>query len=70
MAKLHLTEVLKEKDVSKREFARRLKVDSATVFRYFRPGYNPTLETLDKFARVLHCRIADLIDEKQRNRKD
>lgn len=70
MAKLRLAEVLKEKGVSKREFARRLKVDSATVFRYVRSGYNPTFATLDKFARALHCRVADLIEERARPKKD
>ena len=64
MAKLRLSEALLEKKVSKREFARRLNVDSATVFRYFRRGYNPTFETLAKFAKALNCKIADLIEEK------
>jgi transcriptional regulator with XRE-family HTH domain len=62
--------MIEEKGMSKREFGRKLKVDSATVFRYFRAGYNPTLETLDKFATVLNCRIADLIEEKTRPKRE
>ncbi len=69
MAELRLAEMLKKNGVSKREFARRLKVDSAMVFRYFREGYNPTLSTLDKFAEALQCKIAELIEDRPRGKK-
>lgn len=64
MVKLKLAEVLKKKRLSKRQFAKRLKVAYSSVFRYFRKGYDPKLSTLHKWAKVLNCRISDLYSEK------
>lgn len=63
MAKLLVDEVLKRKKMSKRQFAKRLGVEYPTVFRYFRPGYDPKLSTLDKWSKALGCRIRDLYEE-------
>lgn len=63
MAKLLLAEVLKKKGLSKRQFAKRLGKEYPTVFRYFREGYDPKLSSLEAWAKVLNCRIRDLIEE-------
>lgn len=63
VAHLLLDEVLKKKKVSKRQFAKRLGMDYASVFRYFREGYDPKLSTLERFAKALDCRIRDLYEE-------
>jgi transcriptional regulator with XRE-family HTH domain len=63
MAKLLLDKVLKKKKISKRQFAKRLGIDYASVFRFFRPGYDPKLSTLEKWAVALDVRIKDLFSE-------
>ncbi len=63
MVKLRLAEVLQRKGLSKRQFAKRLKVNYSGVFRYFRKGYDPKLSTLEKWAKALKCRIRDLYSE-------
>jgi DNA-binding Xre family transcriptional regulator len=63
MAKLVLDKVLKRKKLSKRQFAKRLEIDYAAVFRYFRAGYDPKLSTLEKWSRAIGCRIRDLFEE-------
>jgi transcriptional regulator with XRE-family HTH domain len=63
MAKVRLEEILKKKKISKRKFIKLLKTDSGTARRYFQPGFNPTLATLEKFAKVLKVKIRDLIKE-------
>ena len=61
MAKLLLDEILKKKKISKRQFAKALKIEYSAVFRYFRPGYDPKLSTLEKWANALGVEIRDLI---------
>lgn len=63
MATLLLGKILKKKNISKRQFAKRLGMDYATIFRYFREGYDPKLSTLEKWAKVIPCRIRDLFKE-------
>lgn len=63
MAKLILAEVLKKKGLSKRQFAKRIGKDYSAVFRYFREGYDPKLSTLEDWAKALHCRVRDLVEE-------
>ena len=63
VAKLQLGKVLEKKGMSKRQFAKLLGVDPANVFRFFRPGYNPTLLTLSKWAEVLKVKVKDLIED-------
>jgi transcriptional regulator with XRE-family HTH domain len=52
-----------KKGISKYKFAKLLGVESYSVFRYFRTGYDPKLSTLTKWARVLGVRVRDLIKE-------
>lgn len=63
MPSLILAKVLKRKKLSKRQFAKRLGVEYNYVFRLFRPGYNPRFDTLCKYAKVIPCRVRDLIEE-------
>lgn len=63
MAKLQLEKVLEKKGISKRQFAKLLELDPANVFRFFRPGYNPTFEMMVKWAGVLKVKVRDLIEE-------
>lgn len=63
MAKLVLDKILERKKVSKRQFAKLLKMDYPSVFRFFRPGYDPKLSTLDKWAKALSVRVKDLLEE-------
>ncbi len=58
-----LSDVIKKKDVSKRQFAKRLGIEYPTVFRYFREGYDPKLSTLSAWAKALNCKIKDLYEE-------
>ncbi len=63
MAELRLAEVLKEKEISKRKFAKMIDKDYREIFRYCRKGYDPKLSTLDKWAKALNVRIKDLFKE-------
>jgi DNA-binding XRE family transcriptional regulator len=62
--KLRLEAMLTRRTMSKRQFAKRLDIIYSDVFRYFREGYDPKLSTLAKWAKVLHCKIRDLYEEK------
>jgi len=63
MAKLLLAAILKKKGISKRQFAKRLSMEYDNVFRFFRPGYDPKLSVLEKWAKVLGVRMRDLFKE-------
>ena len=63
MAKLRLERALVEKGVSKRRFAKLIGIDYSNVFRYFRPGYDPRLSTLEKWAIALGVQVRDLYEE-------
>jgi len=56
-----LEETLKKKNISKRQFAKMLKIEYANVFRYFRDGYDPKVSTLQKWAKHLGVSTRDLI---------
>ena len=58
-----LAEVLEKKKLSKRQFAKLLKVEYANVFRFFRAGYDPKLSTLLKWAKALGVKAKDLISD-------
>ncbi|MBL7663561.1 MAG: helix-turn-helix transcriptional regulator [Bacteriovoracaceae bacterium] len=60
---LNLEKALKAKGMSKYEFSKRLGVQTSNSARYFKKGFNPTLNTLIKWAEVLECKISDLIEE-------
>jgi transcriptional regulator with XRE-family HTH domain len=63
MAKLILKEVLIKKNVSKRQFSKRLGIPYKYVFRYFREGYDPKLSTLAAWAKALEVKISALYRE-------
>jgi DNA-binding Xre family transcriptional regulator len=63
MAKLILGKVLKKKKLSKRKFAKLLEIDYSNVWRLFKEGADPKLSTLAKWAKILKCKVRDLIEE-------
>lgn len=64
MAKLVLDRLLKKKKITKYRFAQLLDVPTPSVFRYFRPNYDPKLSTLERWAEVLGVKVRDLYLEK------
>ena len=63
MVKLKLDQILKQKKMSKYKLAQVLGLPTASIFRYFKPEYDPKLSTLEKWAKVLDVRIRDLYEE-------
>jgi transcriptional regulator with XRE-family HTH domain len=64
MAKLRVKEIAQQKGISMGKLSRSSDVDMNTLGRvYHDPDYSPTLFTLEKLARALGVKIADLIDE-------
>ena len=63
MAKLKLDQILKQKKLSKYALSKLLGLPTASIFRYFKPEYDPKLSTLEKWANVLGVRIRDLYEE-------
>ncbi len=63
MKKHLLNEVLEKKKISKRQFAKMLKIEYANVFRFFRDEYDPKISTLQKWAKALGVKVRDLIKE-------
>jgi DNA-binding Xre family transcriptional regulator len=64
MAKLRVKEVAQEKGISMGKLSRAADVDMNTLRRvYDDTRYSPTLATLEKLARALGVKIADLIEE-------
>lgn len=62
MPRLIIDEVRKRKKLSKRKVAQRMEEEYRHVFRYFKPDYNPTFETLCKLAAAMKCKVRDLIE--------
>lgn len=64
MAKLRVKEIAQQKNLSMSKLSRAADVDMSTLSRvYHDPDYSPTLLTLEKLAKALRVRIADLIEE-------
>ncbi|OFZ54996.1 MAG: hypothetical protein A2428_03220 [Bdellovibrionales bacterium RIFOXYC1_FULL_54_43] len=63
MAKHILGEILKKKQLSKRQFAKMIGLKYENVFRYFKTSYDPKLSTLSRWATVLKMKVRDLIKE-------
>jgi ribosome-binding protein aMBF1 (putative translation factor) len=63
VAKLQIEKVLEKKGMSKRQFAKLIVEDYGNVFRFFRPGYDPKLSTLNKWAKALNVKVKDLLVE-------
>ena len=63
MARVCLSNVLKEKKMTKYRFAKLIGVEYSNVVRYFKIDYNPRLSTLEKWAEVLKVSVNDLIED-------
>ncbi len=61
--KLKLEAILQRKKVSKYRLAQMLGVHTPTVFRFFKPDYDPKLSTLERIAKALEIKVRDLLDE-------
>jgi len=62
MIRLKVKEVAERKQISQTELSRLTSMDLDTVRRAFRNTGNPTLETLDKFARALQVHPCELLE--------
>jgi DNA-binding Xre family transcriptional regulator len=64
MVKLRVKEIAQEKGISRGKLSRLADVDPTTMKRvYDDDHYSPTLITLEKLARALGVKIADLIED-------
>lgn len=67
MARLILEKYLEDHKITKYRFAKMLGVKPPVVHSYFREKngvpYEPKLQTMARWARVLKCKISDLYDE-------
>lgn len=61
--RLKLAQIMEKRKISKYRLAQMLGVPTASVFRYFKPGYDPKLSTLENIANALGLKIRDLLDE-------
>lgn len=63
MAKVVLNKVLKKKNMTRYRFAKLLGKEYSGIVRYFKPGYNPRLTTLEEWSKVLDVSVKDLIED-------
>jgi transcriptional regulator with XRE-family HTH domain len=63
VAKVSLAKVLKQKKMTKYRFAKLIGVETSNVAKYFKPGYDPRLSTLEKWAEALKISVKDLIED-------
>ncbi len=64
MARLRVKEIAQQKGFSRGKLSRAADVDTNTLKRvYDDPNYSPTVATLEKLAKALGVKIADLIVE-------
>lgn len=63
MPKLQIQAACDKRKMTHYRLAILLKIDNSNVARLFRPGYNPTFQTLCAIAKALKCRVRDLIKE-------
>lgn len=63
MARLRIRKVLKKKGISIKQFARMTQTDYSSMSRDTRPTSNPTLLRLTRWARLLKCKVRDLLEE-------
>ena len=63
MAKIRLAEILKQKKITKYRFAKLVGVEATNVTKYFKPGYDPKLSTLDRWAKALEVSVRDLVQD-------
>jgi DNA-binding Xre family transcriptional regulator len=58
-----LAAALKKRKISKRKFSKMLGIRYEHVFRLCKKDTNPRFKTLLKWAKLLRCRVRDLIRE-------
>jgi len=63
MPKLLLAEMLKKRKMTRYRFAKLMGMEYQNARRYFRPEYDPKFSVLSAWARVLKCKVRDLIKE-------
>lgn len=63
MVRLVVRQLLKKKGISVRKFAKMIKSDYPSMFRALKPTANPTLRTMEKWAKALDVKIFDLFQE-------
>lgn len=63
MVKLRIRHHVKRRKLTHRAFARQLGMTERNAYKLYEPGYNPTVRTLARVAKVLRLKIRDLIDE-------
>lgn len=60
--KILLTQIMYEKNVSVRQLSQMTGITKSTLNNIMIEKYSPTLDNLEKIARVLKVRISDLYD--------
>ncbi len=60
--KILLTQIMYEKNVSVRQLSQMTGIPKSTINNIMIEKYSPTLDNLEKIARVLKVRISDLYD--------
>jgi len=63
VAKICIEKILKKKRLTKYAFAKMLNHSYSTTVRYYKPGFNPRLSTLERWAELLDVSVKDLIEE-------
>ena len=54
---------MQKKKISKYRLAQMLGLPTSSVFRYFKPDYDPKLSSLEKIAKALDVKFRYLLDE-------
>ena len=65
-----ILDLLKQKDMSKIELGREIKVSQESMRKWWRGITKPTLENLEKIAGALGVEISDLVDDAKRNARN
>lgn len=63
MPRLDIDRVLKKKGWTRYKFGKALGVPTSNLGRIFKDDHNPSLHRLFEYARVLECKVRDLIRE-------
>ena len=61
--KLKSEAIMQKRKISKYRLAQMLGLPTSSVFRYFKPDYDPKLSSLEKIAKALEVKVRDLLDE-------
>ena len=61
--KLRLKEILEQRGITSASFATMVGIHKVSVSYIINGKQMPSVETLERFARALECKVADLLDE-------